>query len=256
MFGGGHSVLGEKKITQVTHTRVNRSHSDRRAVRRRTDRRRRSAESGCRRARGGVPAACQWWGWGARARDRDRRERDVPRGGNRGTRAATFPLPPAVRARPGRAGWARARGRAPPIRGRARVSWRRGAPAASAVATATACTAGLSLAPSAVRVRSCARVTYCRVPSERPPSRDRATVGRCRRRLPLLSSFAARADVNGYIIATLSPYRTPTAIPPTQSTRRRVFARKQSICQIDFQRPFAPLRFIIPRHAIHITEMM
>lgn len=30
--------LGEKKITQVTHTRVNRSHSDRRAVRIRTDR--------------------------------------------------------------------------------------------------------------------------------------------------------------------------------------------------------------------------
>lgn len=42
-------VFGGKKITQVTHARVKRSHSDRRAVRIRTDRRRRSAESGCRR---------------------------------------------------------------------------------------------------------------------------------------------------------------------------------------------------------------
>lgn len=71
MFGGGSSVLGEKKITQVTHTRVNRSHSGRRAVRIRTDRRRRSAESGCRRARGGVPAALPRAGGGDGGRERE-----------------------------------------------------------------------------------------------------------------------------------------------------------------------------------------
>lgn len=47
----GRPRVGEKKITQVTHARVNRSHSDRRAVRIRTDRRPRSAESGCRPSR-------------------------------------------------------------------------------------------------------------------------------------------------------------------------------------------------------------
>lgn len=48
---GAAPSLGKKNITQVTHARVNRSHSDRRAVRIRTDRRPRSAESGCRPSR-------------------------------------------------------------------------------------------------------------------------------------------------------------------------------------------------------------
>jgi len=72
MFGGGRLRSGRKKnITQVTHTRVNRSHSGRRAVRIRTDRRRRSAESGCRRARGGVPAVRPRAGGGDAGRERE-----------------------------------------------------------------------------------------------------------------------------------------------------------------------------------------
>ncbi|KAF0763874.1 Uncharacterized protein FWK35_00036606 [Aphis craccivora] len=125
MFGDGRSVLREKKITQVTHTRVNRSHSDRRAVRIRTDRRRRSAESGCRRARGGVPAARSRVGGGDGGRERETATGGSETHGAAGTAVRSpwrFPRRPFGRERPGRAGWARARGDAPPIRGRARVS--------------------------------------------------------------------------------------------------------------------------------------
>lgn len=192
MFGDGRSVLREKKITQVTHTRVNRSHSDRRAVRIRTDRRRRSAESGCRRARGGVPAAR------SRVRGGDGgRERETATGGSETLRAAgtavraprRFPRrrlrvhAQAVPVGPERAATPHPSGDGP-------GSADGGAPRRqTAVATATACT----LSRTVVRARSCARVTGCRVasagPPPPPPPRDRAIVGR---RPSLSSSRRAR----------------------------------------------------------------
>lgn len=137
----GRPRVGEKKITQVTHARVNRSHSDRRAVRIRTDRRPRSAESGCRPSRLARPLPPPPSRPTTHTPHRSA-TRALPHRSPAQyrtvlvTRSFPYPCPPAVPTAVltggvyggGRGGWARAPNDAPPIRGRARVSCDGGAP--------------------------------------------------------------------------------------------------------------------------------
>lgn len=247
--------LGEKKITQVTHTRVNRSHSDRRAVRIRTDRavrrerlprwrvpsprsRRSFAPTTvgprppvrapplgvcARTAAAAVGPGRRWTrrpsaGTGPGQLTGRRRGKHSSQGN--GTAAAAIPCPPPSPS-PSPCRLVRARSLAqsrppPPPSGSATIDCRRPSPSLSPVA--------------------CRRRRRCHRPSARPP---------------------ARHHVNGYIIATLScehlrpPLRARLRRPAgtrRARRRRRVYTRKQSTAKlISAQRPFATIYFSLRR---------